>query len=142
MGEPPPYQGGRGRGYGRGGPGEGFRRGGLPLDPAMLERRRQSTAAIVQRQLQNVQVSESVAGQKAYTHYQRAFFNEGPEAVGPAPSRGLWDEDPVKRAPMYQALAAEETTFPAGRAQDPRDPFDIALEEYQEGVPLRSLQKM
>ena len=30
----------------------------------MLERRRQSTAAIVQRQLQNVQVSESVAGQK------------------------------------------------------------------------------
>ena len=32
---------------------------------------------------------------------------------------------------MYQALAAEETAFPAGRAQDPRDPFDIALEDYQ-----------
>ena len=68
---------------------------------------------------------------QAYTHYQRAFSNERPEAVGPAPSRGLWDEDPIKRAPMYQALAAEETAFPAGRAQDPRDPFDIALEEYQ-----------
>ena len=75
---------------------------------------------------------------QAYTHYQRAFFNEGPEAVGPAPSRALWDEDPVKRAPMYQALAAEETTLPAGRAQDPRDTFDIALEEYQ-GVPDSNL---
>lgn len=68
---------------------------------------------------------------QAYTHYQRAYFNEGPEAVGPAPSRGLWDADPIKRAPMYQALAAEETAFPTGHAQDPRDPFDIALEEYQ-----------
>ncbi len=33
MGEPPPYQGGRGRGYGRGGPGEGFRQGAFSLFP-------------------------------------------------------------------------------------------------------------
>ena len=30
----------------------------------MLERRRQSTTAIVQRQLHNIKVSETVAGQK------------------------------------------------------------------------------
>ena len=39
--------------------------------------------------------------------------------------------DPLKRFPMYSAVAAEESAFPVGRAQDPRDPFDIALEEYQ-----------
>lgn len=34
------------------------------LDPAVLERRRKSTAAIVARQLAPVHVSESLAGQK------------------------------------------------------------------------------
>ncbi len=72
-----------------------------------------------------------VACMQAYAHYQRAASNEDGEAVGPAPSKGLWDEDPIKRLPMYQAVAAEETAFPVGRSQDPRDPFDIALEEYQ-----------
>ena len=51
------------------------RRGHLPLDPAMLERRRQSTAAIVQRQLQNVQVSESVAGQKVTFMYNLTMYS-------------------------------------------------------------------
>lgn len=51
--------------------------------------------------------------------------------MGPAPSKGLWDDDPIKRLPMYPAVAAEESAFPVGRAQDPRDPFDIALDEYQ-----------
>lgn len=51
--------------------------------------------------------------------------------VGPAPSKGLWDEDPVKRLPMYSAVAAEEIAIAAGRAEIPRDAFDIALEEYQ-----------
>ncbi|CAK0762787.1 hypothetical protein CVIRNUC_002992 [Coccomyxa viridis] len=131
MGGPGPFGGGRGRGSGRGGPGDGFRRGALPLDPAMLERRRQSTTAIVQRQLRNIKVSETVAGQKAYAHYQRACSNESAGPAGPGPGKALWDEDPLKRFPIYSAVAAEESAFPVGRAQDPRDPFDIALEEYQ-----------
>ena len=57
---------GRGRSWGRGMPG-GFRRaGGPPLDPAVLERRRKSTAAAVQRQLENVLVSEELAGSKVW----------------------------------------------------------------------------
>ena len=59
----------RSRAEGAGGgvarPGGGFRRqGGPPLDPAVLERRRQSTATSVQRQLAHVLVSEDLAGDK------------------------------------------------------------------------------
>ncbi len=63
---------GRGRGWGRGGSGSGglqpFRRGQAGLDPAVLERRRKSTAAIIARQLAHVHVSESLAGQKVPLH--------------------------------------------------------------------------
>lgn len=56
---------GRGRGWGRGGGSlPPFRRGQAVLDPAVLERRRKSTAAIIARQLAHVHVSESLAGQK------------------------------------------------------------------------------
>ena len=68
---------------------------------------------------------------QAYAHYQRANSKESSEEVGPAPSKGLWDDDPIKRLPMYPVVAAEESAFSVGRAQDPRDPFDIALDEYQ-----------
>lgn len=68
---------------------------------------------------------------QAYAHYQRACSNESAGPAGPGPGKALWDEDPLKRFPIYSAVAAEESAFPVGRAQDPRDPFDIALEEYQ-----------
>ena len=38
----------------------------------MLERRRQSTTAIVQRQLHNIKISETVAGQKVTAPIWRA----------------------------------------------------------------------
>lgn len=47
----------------------------------MLERRRQSTAAIVQRQLQNVQVSESVAGQKVTLDHVFIASHEGSHII-------------------------------------------------------------
>jgi hypothetical protein len=68
---------------------------------------------------------------QAYAHYQRANSSESSEAPGPAPSKGLWNDDPITRLPVYPAVAAEESTYPLGRAQDTRDPFDIALDEYQ-----------
>ena len=75
--------------------------------------------------------AECIHRLQAYAHYQRACSNESARPAGPGPGKALWDEDPLKRVAMYAAVAAEESAFPVGRAQDPRDPFDIALEEYQ-----------
>lgn len=67
----------RGRGHrgGRGGGGRGpFRRAPM-LEPAVLERHRRSTAALVARQLAHVQVSESLAGQKVCSRTFPALYS-------------------------------------------------------------------
>ena len=68
----------------------------------MLERRRQSTAAIVQRQLQNVQVSESVAGQKVIF----TFLNPAP--MDP-PSCFITEWQEVQSGKIYGSAQVEES---------------------------------
>ncbi|BDA42518.1 hypothetical protein COCOBI_03-4080 [Coccomyxa sp. Obi] len=135
-GHPGQYQGGgsyrgRGRGWGRGGASGGaqpFRRGQGMLDPAVLERRRKSTAAIVARQLAPVHVSESLAGQKGYMHYQRTVSAIDDQEGGV--KEKLSEEEMIKRSFMYSAVASEENASCGARAQDPLDAYELCLDEY------------
>lgn len=67
------HLGARGRGWGRG---AHIRRQPIQTDPEVLERRRKSTAAIVQRQLDGVLICESLAGQKV-CRYARCWHLAG-----------------------------------------------------------------